>query len=373
MGEQHNHIWNEILVGIRRISNEESSKDGKNEFPIKRKKFLEACLRTATKGKLLSIVKKLIEEENVDPNAEDSFGTSPVMIAASLGDVETLQFLLSLSDKVNINAQRKNGRTPLHYACFCGFEEVVRFLLGHPQIMVNEGDNAGETPLQIACSNGCEVIVSLLLDHEDIQVNSSSNNMDTLLMIACNKSHYEVVKLLLRRDDIDVNAQNVNRFTALMFACYNGTIEIVKSLLDHKDIDVNLEDEYHKTALIWACDKAQIEIISLLLQRDDLQRTARNIKTIGCFIMKGSMNLALYKDKRAVIELAVSKNLPDIARWLLKIEGYLASPCTCSAALTGTTAPRRGRRPVMKRKRQSQPGSSARKTQTVSENDDEVH
>ena len=273
-------------------------------------------MRTATKGKLLSIVKKLIEEENVDPNAEDSFGTSPVMIAASLGDVETLQFLLSLSDKVNINATDKNGITPLHLACYSdGFEEVVRALLGHPQIMVNKGDIFGGTPLQIACERGHETIVSLLLDREDIEVNKQ---------------------------------QNEYKSTALMRACGRGNIEIVKSLLDHKDIDVNREDSNCHTTLVWACDKGLIDVISLLLQREDLQRTVRNIEAIVSFVMFPKPVVKV--DKRAVIEEAVSKNLPDIARWLLKVEGYLASACTGSTALTGTTAPRRGRRPVMKRR-----------------------
>ena len=372
MGEQHNHFWNEILEGIRKISNEESSKDGDNEFLIRRQKFLESCLRTATIRKLLSIVKKLIEEENVDPDAKDSDGTSPIMIAATQGDVETLEFFLSLSDKINVNAQRKSDMTALHYACYCGFEEVVRILLGHPQIRVNATNKDGRTPLHSVCFNGSETIVSLLLDREDIQVNKSSNNMDTALMIACTESHAEVVKLLLRRDEINVNAQNVSRYTALMCACVQGNTEIVKSLLDHKDIDVNLEDSNDETALVWACDNDQIDVISLLLQREDLQRTVRNIQTIVSFVMKGSTNRALYKDKRAIIEKAVFENLPDIARWLLKIGGYLFSACTASAALTGPSAARQGRRPVMKRKRQSQPGSPARKTQTVSENDADV-
>ena len=374
MGEQHNHFWNEILEGIRKISNEESSKDGENEFLIRRQKFLESCLRTATIRKLLSIVKKLIEEENVDPDAKDSDGTSPIMIAATQGDVETLEFFLSLSDKINVNAQRKSDMTALHYACYCGFEEVVRILLGHPQIRVNVTNKDGRTPLHSVCFNGSETIVSLLLDREDIQVNKSSNNMDTALMIACTESHAEVVKLLLRRDEINVNAQNVSRYTALMCACVQGNTEIVKSLLDHKDIDVNLEDSNDETALVWACDNDQIDVISLLLQREDLQRTVRNIQTIVSFVMdEMDMDKCKYKViTKAVIEKAVSKNLPDIARWLLKIEGYLASACIGSAALTGYTAARRGCRPVMKRKRQSQPGSPARKTQTVSENDGDV-
>ena len=77
MGEQHNHFWNEILEGIRKISNEESSKDGENEFLIRRQNFLESCLRTATIRKLLSIVKKLIEEENVTQTQKTLMGPVP--------------------------------------------------------------------------------------------------------------------------------------------------------------------------------------------------------------------------------------------------------------------------------------------------------
>ena len=95
MGEnQQQNFWDAILEQVTKISEEESIKHEENEFPTKRQKYLEKCLRTATKEKLLSIVKKLIEEEKVDPNAEDC---QTVMIAASQGDVETLQFLLSLS------------------------------------------------------------------------------------------------------------------------------------------------------------------------------------------------------------------------------------------------------------------------------------
>ena len=118
MGEiQQQIIWDAILERVTKISEEESIKHEENEFPTKRQRYLEACLRTATKRKFLSIVKKLIEEENVDPNAEDSDGISPVMIAAFQGGVDTMKLLLSLSVKVNINATDKNGMTPLHYAC----------------------------------------------------------------------------------------------------------------------------------------------------------------------------------------------------------------------------------------------------------------
>ena len=70
----------------------------------------------------------------------------------------------------------------------------------------------------------------------------------------------------------------------------------------------------------------------MLLQREELQTSACNIEAIVYFIMSrkprkpktyGTLDIKDKRAMRAVIDEAVSKNLIDIARWLLKIEGYL--------------------------------------------------
>ena len=48
------------------------------------------------------------------------------------------------------------------------------------------------------------------------------------------------------------------------------------------------------------------------------------------------MDIKDTRDMRVVIEKAVSKNLPDIARWLAKTQGYLFRACTGTAALRGS-------------------------------------
>ena len=89
------------------------------------------------------------------------------------------------------------------------------------------------------------------------------------------------------RNDIDVNAQDMEKFTALYFACQNGFEEVVRILL---------------------------------LYREELQRTTRNLELIIQFVMGTMESRVTEKDIQTVIEKAVSRNLADIAVWLLKFE-----------------------------------------------------
>ena len=322
-------LWDDIQNEVQTISEEEHSHGGPSRSRVIVQRFLGACLRTATKRSLLNVVKRLIEEESVDPDYKDE-GTTPIMIAARQGDVAIVEYFLSLTGKVDINAQNSQGMTSLMIACSEGFVEVVNTLLENPLIDVNAADKDGFTALLIACSRGHEDIVSLLLGHEDIEVNKPNSRLMTALMIAANMSHAGVVRLLLTRDDIKVNAQSASKFTALMCACDNDNTEIVSSLLQHQDIDINLEDSNNESALVWACDNNQTEAISLLLGREELRRTHSNIVRIMWFVMRRHVDM---NDMRLVIEEAVTKNLPDIARWLLQIEGYLLKSCSTPALL----------------------------------------
>ena len=362
------------------ISDEESNRVGEGQVPSKSQvqRFLESCLRTATKRNLFEIIRKLIQEENVDPNGRHTNGITSIMIAADQGNVAVLQFLLPISDlthvdnnlftvlhhaarkndertikillsaedQVDVNAQNKRGVTPLMIACTEGCVAVVKVLLDCPSLDVNIADSSGDTALLKACFKGNEAIVWMLLGHKDVQVNKTNINKDTALMIASHEEHPGVVSLLLNkrkilkslknylsntgsfmltqssalhtREGIDVNAQNVDNYTALMCACDIGNVEIVRSLLDHEDIDINLKDSNNETALTWACDNDRYKVISMLLQRDELDRSVINIESIF-HVVKREVNK---KDTGAVIEEAVIRNLPNIAVWLLKNEEY---------------------------------------------------
>ena len=211
-------LWEAIhkkIQIIKTLENKRSNRYGAGAGELQ--KYLGQSLRMVTKSNNLGLVKKLIEEENADPNDQDTEGCNSLMIAVKNGHVSILEYFLSLSDKVNINAKKKHGDTSLFLACLKGYEkvdvvrkvEVVRILMGSPQLDVNVAEKDGMTPLIVSCMQGHEAIVSMLLGHEDIQVNKANVNMMTPLMAACGEGQLGVVRLLLGRDDIKAHSSDV--------------------------------------------------------------------------------------------------------------------------------------------------------------------
>ena len=137
-------------------------------------------------------------------------------------------------------------------------------------------------------------------------------------------------------------------------------------------IDVNAKNKYNETALTNCCIpetpaerrllalyageygmacsrkrvKNQPENISMLLQREELEISARTLQAMTYFVKNTfdhNIDIRDARDMRALIDVAVSKNLLDIARWLLKKEGYLFRASTSTAALWGSSAAARCR------------------------------
>ena len=325
----------------------EKSKKSEN-----RSKFLEEMLRMATWARHFDIMKKLIVDENVDPNSKQEFeGTTSIHLAARQEDPITLRFLLSLSEKININIQDARGETPLILACILARSvEVVQLILSCPTLDVNLANNKGMTALHAASYQGHETIVSMLLGHEHIQVNKGDSNKDSPLMVACNESYLGVIRLLLNRDDIDINAKNKYNRTALTISCERKTVESERNVMESQGIFVTLFLDDMILARIHKRNENQPENISMLLQREELEITTINLQAITDFVMNTSshgIDIRDARDMRALIEEAASKNLVDIARWLLRIEGYLFRESTATAALWGSSAS--ARRPLKRR------------------------
>ena len=195
---------------------------------------------------------------------------------------------------------------PLFQACWYGLTEVVKLLLKHPNIDVNQTsylDGERITPLGLACEKGHTEVVALLLEHSNIEVNPKWNK--TPLYRACFKGHINVVTALLRHPDTDVNqpdyfygrgplykasewgrqkivnqllkhhdidVNQVDKFktTPLCRACERGSAGVVEQLLGHPAIDVNRADNEERAPLTWACKTSRIDIVLLLLQQRSL-------------------------------------------------------------------------------------------------------
>ncbi|GMI09113.1 hypothetical protein TrVE_jg8078 [Triparma verrucosa] len=130
-------------------------------------------------------------------------------------------------------------RTVLYCAALLGRDEIVKLLLKHEKIDVNQGKKNGATPLYVASKNGHSAVVELLLKQEKIDVNQAAKDGTTPLFMASQEGHLAVVELLLKQEKIEVNQVRSNGTTPLYFASRNGHSAVVDKLLS-KGADATL-------------------------------------------------------------------------------------------------------------------------------------
>ena len=164
-----------------------------------------------------TVVRLLVERDDVDINAKDADGRTPLIWSAERGH-EAVVWLLVERDGVNINAEDYEGKTPLMWAAEEGHEAVVRLLIERDGIDIDAKDCAGGTPLMWAALYGYEAIVRVLVERDDVDLNPKDNQGKTPLMWAAEFGHETVVRLLIERDGVDINATDKYGNTALSLA-----------------------------------------------------------------------------------------------------------------------------------------------------------
>lgn len=102
----------------------------------------------------------LLQSPQVDVNAHNARGETPLMLAAIKGNLPAVQALLARGADVN-----QPGWAPLHYAASGDtpqHAQIVKLLLEHSAYIDAASPN-GSTPLMLAARYGSETIVQLLL------------------------------------------------------------------------------------------------------------------------------------------------------------------------------------------------------------------
>ena len=114
--------------------------------------LLESVLHIASFNGYNGIVKFLIKEE-VDIDAKDTHGLTPLHYAALNGKKNIVKLLIEkLAD---IDAKDTCAQTPLHYAAFNGNEEIVKSLI-EGGADVNAKNTSFLSPLHYAAVNKCD-------------------------------------------------------------------------------------------------------------------------------------------------------------------------------------------------------------------------
>ena len=169
---------------------------------------------------------------------------------------------LLVKKDANVNQRNSFGVTPLHMAAFRGKIDFVRFFLDHGAD-IDSPDHFGQTPLFCAAFGGTKAIIKLLLSKK-ADVNATDKNGMSLLHNAVRESKKNLVKQLLETN-ADIDAQNREGHTALHLAVLQDDLKIL-SLLLAKRANPNIKDKNGLSPLHVAVNNDKRKCVQLLLQ-----------------------------------------------------------------------------------------------------------
>ncbi|KAF4947092.1 hypothetical protein FGADI_10722 [Fusarium gaditjirri] len=194
------------------------------------------------------VVERLLAVERVDANSRDMNGWTPLHMAMTYGySVETVQALLR-AENINPDAPDDAGRTPLSVLCGSPDNvtlETVNLLLATNGVNPDSRDITGRSPLSWAID--------------------PSGDWEGYSYIT---ERREVIQRLLQIQEVDPNVEDAEGLTPLLRAIMgrNGN-EIVRILLEREDLDVQQKNRDGLTPMAAAAKMDDMAVMSLLRKR----------------------------------------------------------------------------------------------------------
>ncbi len=185
-------------------------------------------------GKLGRKSAPILLQAGADVNARDNEKATPLIAAASICQLESIQMLLKAD--ADINAADENGNTALTRAA------------GIPRTFVRSTkmDEANVTAV-VAELLGAGANVKARIKHQG----------ENALLLAVKEGHADVTRLLIQaRSDVNV-ATTIDRFTPLMEAAKAGYADIANQLLA-AGADPKRKDRIGRDAIAWSADYPEI-------------------------------------------------------------------------------------------------------------------
>jgi ankyrin repeat protein len=162
-----------VKVFLEHLPNLDCVVDGYNVLQ------LVALSKQMNERGVASIVEHLLKNAGFIPHAFAYENTPPTHLSAYNNNHHTLNALLSLREKVDINETDAQGYAPIHYAAL-GNRQALQVILEHPKTEVNLTDPTGRTALHEACEFGLyekektSIVTDLLTRHANPDLKDKS-------------------------------------------------------------------------------------------------------------------------------------------------------------------------------------------------------
>ena len=265
----------------------------------------KSMLFKAVQRNMEGIVAALIEN-GADVNMRNELHYTPLLLAAELGNVETVRVLVT--KKASLVSKLPNCNSALHLAIQTGSLEITRLLLDKGLDANIVGLNE-QTPLHLAALYNKPALVGPLL-HAGAQVNAVTKEGLTPLHVASQHSHKETVQELIK-GKANVHTRDKHARTALHYAAAQGDVHVVQLLLS-SGADSNAADKEKKTPLHIAAMEGKSEAVSAML----MQKAHSRVKDMdGCTPLHYAAANGYTKVAADLLSSVKNKNVDDKNVW----------------------------------------------------------
>lgn len=171
---------------------------------------------------------------------------------------------------LNNDIEMLNSINILHWACYCGFTELVKKLISFNCDIEKEDLVNNDTPIYYAIKNSNYEIVLLLIKCFGISIlfHKNRRRMSPFLTAICEFNEDKILEALhilelLYMNGVSLEEQNEHGQTALFLSVKKNNISTLQWLLT-KEVNINHRDFYGNTVLHIAVRHCDIDILRLL-------------------------------------------------------------------------------------------------------------
>ncbi|CAB3401444.1 unnamed protein product [Caenorhabditis bovis] len=165
-----------------------------------------------------------ILKQSTSVDVQDSMGQTPLILAASQGQLESVRLLVE--SNADVDCIDHNGRTALQWAAINGHTDTVRYLCGVGSDELHK-DNDGAISLHYAVAHDNVDLVRILINEQTI--NAADRYGQHPLIVACGHGNVNVIRELLANGAPRNLAAHDGR-TPLTVAALAGHTEIIELL-----------------------------------------------------------------------------------------------------------------------------------------------
>lgn len=210
----------------------------------------------------LSMMQQVIRDNPDLINEKKS--ENPFLVAIYCNNLEAVKFLKKFL-KVKIDdLKNKNDSSALFIASFCGYTEVVKYLIDQ-NVNIDIPNSSKINSLFVASYYGYFDIVQILVEN-NANINQVNVNGETAIFAASAKGYLDIVKYLYAKS-ADFSHLNNSGESVLFLAIRFNKIEVVKYLVQNVEkINVNKKNYSGITPLQLSIQLKNFEITRFLIE-----------------------------------------------------------------------------------------------------------